>query len=283
MIEKREPVGNATGGIIVRQAAPAAALVVRAICGNGAGGRRGSSSLSLRCDAGVVRWSKNSRLRAAAGDTRGPRDWSLDADAGNGREQGDLDICADGTRARQRSSVFHLRQGCDRRRKIRGSRRAPVGVGPTDQMAVHRDRYDITHPSPGRLTRSKIPERSVRPVKMLMAMATAVEAGSVAALRMGNGRDVDRQLFDPRGPTDMQRELSVHSTTLTSALASLVPCRVLSSSRAKKGGGSATGVPLRSGERAIRCRRTAAARIPRCWRSSASPGGTSPFRGNCCR
>ena len=55
----------------------------------------------------------------------------------------------------------------------------------------------------GGLTRSKITERSVLPVKMLVAVATTVDADLVAALWMGNGRDVHRQLFDPRGPTNM--------------------------------------------------------------------------------
>lgn len=40
-----------------------------------------------------------------------------------------------------------------------------------------------------------------------MAMATTVEASFVAALRMGNGWDVNRELFHPRGPTNMQRQL----------------------------------------------------------------------------
>lgn len=170
MVQKCETIGNAASSIVIRLATPGTTFFARVLCGNGARARR------------VLR-----NLTQCAGD-------------GVRRVWRDLNFRADGARARQRSTRFHLRYGCERFRNRRGSTKAcrpRVDIGPTDQLSVYGCRYDITHTPLGRLTRPKL-------VKMLMAMATTVEASCVAPLRMGNSRDVNRELFDPRGPTNMQ-------------------------------------------------------------------------------
>lgn len=206
MVEKYETIGNAASSIVIRLATPGTTFA-RVFSGNGARARRRLKDLGPRADARVGRGSKNLRLYVDAEDVRGLRTLTRRADDGVRRVWRDLDFRADGARARQRSTSFHLRYGCEKLRNSRGSTkacRARVDIGPTDQMSVYCCRYDITDTPLGRLTRPKISESSILPVKILMAMATTVEASCVAALRMGNSWDVNRELFDPRGPTNMQ-------------------------------------------------------------------------------
>lgn len=207
MVEKCETIGNAASSIVIRLATPGTTFFTRVFSGNGARARRGLKDFGLRVHARVGRGSKNLRLCVDAEDVRGLRNLTRRADDGVSRVWRDLDFRADGARARQRSTSFHLRCGCEKLRNSCGSTkacRARVDIGPTDQMSVYCCRDDITDTPLGRLTRPKISESSILLVKMLMAMATTVEASRVAAPRMGNSWDVNRELFDPRGPTNMQ-------------------------------------------------------------------------------